>query len=195
MSIVTGEIMRIVTVLAWMALFTSAGAYSQTSAQSSGADLPANTATKIDPAKEADIRRLLDVTGAAGLATQMMDQMEHGIRPLMTSSLPPGEYREKLVELFFEKFKSKIDSNQLIALIIPIYDKYYTHAEIKSLIEFYESPVGKKVATSMPKVLAESQAAGGQWGQQIGRDSMIEVLQEHPDLRQALESAKANPQQ
>ena len=187
--------MRIVTVLAWMALFASAGAYSQSSAQSSGADLPANAATKIDPAKEADIRRLLDVTGAAGLATQMMDQMEHGIRPLMTNSLPPGEYREKLVELFFEKFKSKIDSNQLIALIIPIYDKYYTHAEIKSLIEFYESPVGKKVATSMPKVLAESQAAGGQWGRQIGRDSMIEVLQEHPDLRQALESAKANPQQ
>jgi hypothetical protein len=47
----------------------------------------------------------------------------------------------------------------------------------------------------MPKVMAESQEAGGQWGQQIGRDSMMEVLQEHPDLRQALENAKATPQQ
>ncbi|HET8826033.1 MAG TPA: DUF2059 domain-containing protein [Terriglobales bacterium] len=187
--------MRIATVLAWVALFTSAVAYSQTNTQSPSTDLPTTAATKIDPAKEADIRRLLEVTGAAGLATQMMDQMEHGIRPLMTNSLPPGEYREKLVELFFEKFKSKIDSNQLTALIIPIYDKHYTQAEIKSLIQFYESPLGRKVATSMPQVLAESQAAGGQWGQQIGRDSMIEVLQEHPDLRQALENAKGTPRQ
>ena len=113
----------------------------------------------------------------------------------MTNSLPPGEYREKLIELFFEKFHSKVDSNQLIALIAPVYDKYYTHAEIKSLIQFYESPVGKKVAATMPKVLAESQQAGGQWGRQIGRDSMMEVLQEHPDLREALESAKAPSQQ
>jgi hypothetical protein len=185
--------MRISTVLAAVVLFTCVGAYSQSSTQSSGA--PPTAATKIDPAKEADIRRLLDVTGAAGLATQMMGQMEQGIRPMMTNSLPPGEYREKLIDLFFEKFHSKVDSNQLIALIVPIYDKYYTHAEIKTLIQFYESPVGKKVATSMPKVMAESQAVGGQWGQQIGRDSMIEVLQEHPDLRQALESAKASPQQ
>ena len=186
--------MRIATVLAWLVLLTGIGAYSQTSAQPSTAS-PRTATPTIDPAKEADIRRMLDLTGAAGLATQIMDQMEQGIRPMMTNSLPPGEYREKLVELFFEKFKSKIDSNQLIAMIIPIYDKYYTHAEIKSLIQFYESPLGKKVATSMPKVMAESQAAGGQWGQQIGRDSMMEVLQEHPDLRQALESAKATPHQ
>ncbi len=186
--------MRIATVLAWVALFTCVGAYSQTT-QSSGTDLPTTSAAKIDPVKEADIRQLLDLTGAAGLATQMMSQMEHGIRPLMTNSLPPGEYREKLVELFFEKFHSKIDSNQLIALIVPIYDKYYTHAEVKSLIQFYQSPVGKKVVTAMPQILAESQEAGGQWGRQIGRDSMMEVLQEHPDLRQALENAKASPQQ
>jgi hypothetical protein len=184
------KFMRIATLVAGFALLTCVGAYSQ-STKSAVADSTA----AIDPAKEADIRRLLDVTGAAGLATQMMGQMEQGIRPLMTNSLPPGEYREKLIELFFEKFHSKVDSNQLISLIVPIYDKYYTHAEIRSLIQFYESPVGKKVATSMPKIMAESQAVGGQWGQQIGRDSMMEVLQEHPDLRQALENAKASPQQ
>lgn len=187
--------MRIATVLTWVALFTCLGAYAQTSTQPASAGSASPAATTIDPAKEADIRHLLDVTGASGLASQMMGQMEQGIRPLMTNSLPPGEYREKLIELFFQKFHSKIDSNQLIALIIPIYDKYYTDAEIKSMIQFYESPVGRKVATSMPQVLAESQQAGGQWGQQLGRDSMIEVLQEHPDLRQALENAKTTPQQ
>ena len=181
--------MRITTVLAWTALFTCVGAYSQT-AQSPAADSgSATTSAKIDPVKEADIRRLLDLTGASGLATQMIGQMEQGIRPLVTNSLPPGEYREKLVELFFEKFQSKIDSNQLIALITPIYDKHYSHAEIKS------GRPARKAAPRPAVRLLPRQAAGAQWGQQIGRDSMIEVLQEHPDLRQALESAKASPQQ
>ena len=123
---------------------------------------------------------------------QSMDQMETSIRPLFSNSLPPGEYRDKLVDLFFEKFHSKRDPDHLLALIIPIYDKYYTGPEIKSLIQFYDSPTGKKMAAVLPKIMSESQAAGRKWGEQLGRDSMMEVLEEHPDLRKALENAKAN---
>lgn len=189
--------MKLAFVVACSALFASTAAYSQVTRSSKSAPTtPASaSAAQIDAAKEADIRHLLDLTGAAGLATQMMNQMEQNIRPLMMNSLPPGDYRDKLIDLFLKKFNSKVDTRQLIALIIPVYDKYYTGAEIKTLIQFYESPTGRKVAETMPKVLAESQAAGTGWGQELGRDSMLEVLQEHPDLRQALESAKANPQQ
>ncbi len=189
--------MKFITVIAGIIVFASTAAYSQATqgapkVRSASAD---TTPTQIDRAKEADIRRLLDLVGATALANTSMDQMEQNIRPMMTNSLPPGEYREKLVDLFFEKFHSKRDTNQLVALIIPIYDKYYTHADIKTLIQFYESPTGRKMAASLPNITAESGAAGQKWGEQLGRDSMIEVLQEHPDLRQALESAKANPQQ
>ncbi len=47
----------------------------------------------------------------------------------------------------------------------------------------------------MPQLVAEAQAAGSKWGESIGRQSMMEVLAEHPDLKKALEeSAKAaNP--
>jgi hypothetical protein len=140
--------------------------------------------------KQADIRRLLTLTGAGALATQTMDEMEKGIRPLITSSLPPGEYRDKLVDLFFEKFHEKRDSKQLMDLIVPIYDKYYTGEDIKSLIAFYQTPTGQKMISVLPKIMAESQAAGGQWGQELGRECMIEVLQEHPEMQQAMMQAK-----
>lgn len=152
--------------------------------------------SQVDPAKSADIRHLLDLTGASNLATQSMNQMEKDIRPLVSNSLPAGEYREKLVDLFFEKFRAKRDPEQLIAIIVPIYDKYYTADEIKGLIRFYESPLGKKMASVLPNIMKESQAVGGKWGQELGRQSMLEVLAEHPDLRRALEQAKAgSPQQ
>lgn len=144
--------------------------------------------------KQADIRRLLALTGAGAVATQAMDEMEKSIRPLMTESLPAGEYRDKLVELFFQKFHENRDPTKLVDLMVPIYDKYYTADEIEGLINLYQTPLGKKMVTVLPKIMAESQAAGGQWGQQLGRECMIEVLEEHPEMQQAMAQAKRSAQ-
>jgi hypothetical protein len=149
---------------------------------------------KAEQDKQADIRHLLEITGAAALAMQTMDEMEKSMKPMIADSLPPGDYREKLVDLFFEKFQQKCDPKELVELIVPIYDKYYTAEEIKGLIRFYESPLGQKTASTLPKIAAESQAAGGQWGREIGREAMLEVLAEHPEMRRALQDAKANLQ-
>lgn len=149
----------------------------------------APTEAATDPAKEADIRHLLDVTGAKALMTQQMASMETTLRPLLTNSFPPGEYRDKLIQLFFEKFHSQADSETLIKLVIPVYDKYLSDEDIKGMIQFYSTPLGKKMIDVLPKLTAESNEAGQRWGQQMGRQTMIDVLQEHPDLRQALENA------
>lgn len=147
---------------------------------------------KVESGKRDDIRRLLALTSAGELANEAMDNSEKNIRPLLTGALPAGEYRDKLVDLFFDKFHSKRDTNQLVELIVPIYDKYYTDEEVKGLIALYQTPLGKKMLAALPKIMSESQAAGAQWGQQLGRQCMMEVLAEHPDLEQALEKAKKN---
>lgn len=147
-----------------------------------------------EQAKQADIRRLLQLTGAANLATQSMDGMEKSVKGLMSDSLPPGEYRDQLLDLFFQKFRSKRDTDQLIDLVVPIYDKYYTHDDIKALIAFYDTPVAQKMLAVLPKVLQESQTAGMKWGGDLGRQCMIEVLQEHPELARAMEEAKRTSQ-
>lgn len=61
-----------------------------------------------------------------------------------------------------------MNSDTLINLIIPIYDKYYTESEIKQLTEFYQSSLGKKVISTMPLVVKESMQAGQTWGKEIG---------------------------
>ena len=167
---------------------------SQDPDQSVAAAARATRRPKVDPVKEADIRQLLQVTNAAGIAAQSMDQMEKLIRPTVTRSLPSGDYRDKLVDLFFEKFRSKRSPDQLVDLIVPIYDKYYSDDEIKGLIQLYQTPLGKKMLTVLPNVMAESQTAGAAWGRDLGRQCLLEVLAEHPELAKALEDAKNNPQ-
>ena len=149
---------------------------------------------KLDQAKLQDIRRLLEQTGAANVAQQNMDQAAKAMRPLLVDALPAGEYRNKLVDLFFEKFRSKTDTVELVDLLVPIYAKYYSDDEVKQLIQLYQSPIGKKMLNVLPNVMAESQVAGQKWGEQLGRQCMMEVLAEHPEMQKAIEEAKANSQ-
>lgn len=143
-----------------------------------------------NPQKAADIRRLLQVTGASGVAVQLMRNMETDVRPSIENSLPPGEYRARLVDLFLQKFQSNANEEALVALLIPVYEKHFSDEEIKQLTAFYETPLGKKAISELPAVVSESQQIGRQWGMQLGQDSMNEVLEEHPDLKKALVDAQ-----
>jgi hypothetical protein len=145
---------------------------------------------KLDPAKEADIRRFMDVSGSSALASQQMQAVQQTMKPIMTEALPAGDYRAELVDLFFAKFQSKADTQKLLDMMVPLYDKYLTDAEIKGLIEFYQTPLGQKALQVMPKLMEEAQEAGRKWGESLGQESMREVLSEHPDLAKALEDAQ-----
>jgi uncharacterized protein len=160
------------------------------SSQSVARAARASREPKIDPAKEADVRRLLDVAGSRTMAVQMMAEMEKNIRPLLTNSFPPGEYREKLIELFFEKFHSKADSEKVLDLAVPVYDKYLSDEDVKGLIQFYSTPLGQKAVNTLPKLVSECTQAGQKWGEQLGRESMMEVLSEHPELKTALQETQ-----
>jgi len=163
--------------------------------QPSSSNAGSTTPSKIDPAKEAAIRQLIDLTGGKALVNQIMDGMQQNIKPMMVKLLPPGEYRDKLIDLFFERFRSKADIRVLIDLTVQAYDKYLSEEEIKGLIQFYSTPLGQKTLSVLPQLTVELQNEGMKWGEDLGRQSMMEVLSEHPELRKALEDASndANP--
>ena len=147
-------------------------------------------AVKIDPAKEADIRKLLELVGTKALFVQSVDEMSKSMKPLLTNSLPPGDYRGKLVDLFFAKFSSKMNVQHLLDMAVPIYDKHFSHQEVRSLIEFYQTPLGQKTVSTLPMLTAELQEEGRKWGEALGSESMQEVLAEHPDLLEAMTAAQ-----
>ena len=150
---------------------------------------------EIDPSKEADIRRLMSLTNFEALIRQTMNGMEVNIKTLMTNALPQGDYRDKLVDLFIKKFHSNLRMTELADRAIPVYDRHYSSSEIKELIRFYETPVGQKLLKELPAVSAELQQAGSAWGEDVGKQTMMDVLAEHPDLAKALEEASKQSKQ
>ena len=149
------------------------------------------SAPQIDPAKAADIQRLIEVAGTRKLLTETMTSMQTNIRPTLVQALPPGPYREKLINLFFERLQTKMSIQQFLDMAVAAYDKYLTDDDVKALIAFYQTPLGQKTLTILPKMAADLQAQGMRIGEEAGRESMQEVLAEHPELARAMQDAAA----
>lgn len=109
--------------------------------------------------KTENIRKLLELTGAGKLGIQMMNQFFSSFKTTY-SSVP---------EEFWSEFKKEVNADALIDLIIPIYDKYFTEEDLNQLIQFYNSPIGKKVIESQPLILQESMLAGQAWGSELSK--------------------------
>ncbi len=69
-----------------------------------------------------------------------------------------------------EKEFSKTSLNDLTEMLVPVYSKYMTLEDLKELIKFYETPVGKKFAKNTPLIMQESMQIGQQWGMKVGQD-------------------------
>jgi len=152
-------------------------------------------ASSIDPAKEADIRQLLEAAGTKALMSEVMNNMVKSLRPTLVNSLPAGDYRAKLIDLFLDKFMARANSEfpKLVESAIPIYDKYLSDEDIKGLIQFYQTPLGQKTLSVLPMISLQMQSAGQKLGERIGRESMLQVLSEHPEIVKAMEAARTAP--
>src|SRR5215467_12176217 len=146
----------------------------------------------IDPAKEAAIRKLFEVQGAKQVIDKTVAAMLETTRPQIAAMLPPGDYKDKLLDAFLARFRQKLDASKMVDASLPVYDKYFSKADIDGLIAFYSTPLGKKAISVLPQVLVESQAAGMKLGERWGQEAMTEVLDENPDLKKALEAAAAS---
>ena len=73
---------------------------------------------------------------------------------------------------FWDEFAIEVNKdafNNLINIMLPIYQKHFTETDLQGVIAFYESPVGKKFAEKTPLVTQESMVAGQAWGREIGQ--------------------------
>lgn len=107
--------------------------------------------------KAQKIKHLLELTGSAKIGVQVVHNMI-GTYKNYYPDIPQSTWDELLKE---------INADEIINLIIPIYDKYYTEQEIDELIKFYQTPVGQKTIKVLPNITQESMAAGEKWGREI----------------------------
>ena len=53
-------------------------------------------------------------------------------------------------------FKEALNADEMLKLVIPVYERYLTVDDLKNVIVFYRSPAGKKLLEAQPKIMKES---------------------------------------
>jgi len=125
-------------------------------------------ADDLSPQKRADIERLLEMTGATKIGRQMAAlSAAHMTQSLRQShpQIPP-----KALDFLPEEVEAVFAANvgAFLAAIVPVYHRYFSAEEIKGMIAFYSTDLGKKAISAMPGLMSESMVIGQQWGQSLG---------------------------
>jgi hypothetical protein len=61
-------------------------------------------------------------------------------------------------------------SSEIIDIIASVYASRFTSGELKELLSFYQSAVGKKFVTQLPSVLEESFVKTQEWGGKVSEE-------------------------
>jgi uncharacterized protein len=123
---------------------------------------------KIDSEKEKLIRSLLARTKEAEMAEERVLQAMAGMKQLMP----------RVPEKYWQKYRSLITVEELQNRLVEVYDRHFTAAEIQSLIQFYDSPIGKKLSEQALPILRESIEIAQEMSKRAGSAVASEVRAE-----------------
>jgi hypothetical protein len=175
------EVMKalLVLVIIYVGAFliaTQGASQSAVEASASGHGPGATAEIRIDAGKRADIRSLMDVVGARDAMRQATARQTAEFRENLVSALPERQ-RDQVVTTLVTDYQKKFHADAVSEQLVAIYDRHFTDDEIKGLLQFYSSPLGRKFAAEMPKIAAEAQAAN----REEGTRTATEVVQQLPE--------------
>jgi uncharacterized protein len=75
-----------------------------------------------------------------------------------------------------KKFAPRV--SELVDATARIYATHFTEPELKQLLAFYQSPVGRKALVEEPKVIQESIASAGSWGDSLSAEVIGDMRDE-----------------
>lgn len=141
---------------------------------------------KPDPAKEAAIRHLMELTQTSKLGENISNAIAGQVRGVMSQRIQQPDQMQKFMDSFTQKFSAAAPASAVTDAEIPVYAHYFTMEDIQGLIKFYESPLGQRVVKSLPEVVQQTQQAGVQIDQKAALAVLRSMSTEYPELQQML---------
>lgn len=151
-------------------------------------------AEDLSPERRADILRLMEASGHKAMARQMLEQyakQSMGMVKKLRSDIPADSL--PAVERDLQGYlREKLDApGGLFEQLAPVYAKRFSEDEVRELLKFYESPLGRKAVASLPALTKE----GGEVAQRLGISLIPEINRRINDTLKREAARKAEAQQ
>jgi uncharacterized protein len=134
------------------------------------AQMPAVHADELTQAKRQDVLRLLELTGAFRVGQIFGSTIVRQMNDVLRTARPdiPADVMDILPKAVDEVIASEMTAAGGFAdLVVDVYQRHFTHEDVRGLIAFYETPLGRKLSAELPAMTQESMQAGMKWGASI----------------------------
>lgn len=112
------------------------------------------------------------------MLTLMKDQVKLGFHKALekkAKKLPP-EYINKTLSIVEVTFEENI--HELVKPMAKLNSEAFTDEELRALITFQKSPVGRKSSKIMPNLVQQGMVMGMNWGQKVGKMAVQRIKAE-----------------
>jgi uncharacterized protein len=114
------------------------------------------------------VRKLFDPL-VRGVVEKVKDQF------MQTDFMWAKDLNEVAAQLEKE-YSPRVD--ELVDASARIYASHFTEGELKKILAFYQTPLGRKVVSEEPKALDESVANAGNWGDNLSEEVIAKMRDE-----------------
>jgi uncharacterized protein len=154
-------------------------------AQGSAGMQQAPGAQKVDPEKEKAIRQLMELSGTAKLGDNMTEAVAFQVKNQMSRTLP-SDRLQKFMDDFNQKLGARSPSNEVVDAEISTYAQHFSMEDLEGMIHFYQSPVGQRMAKTLPQVLSESQRSAADIERTAALATLKDMAGDYPELKSML---------
>ncbi|OIQ29772.1 MAG: hypothetical protein BM564_05090 [Bacteroidetes bacterium MedPE-SWsnd-G2] len=109
------------------------------------------------------LKTMFEVSGNSSSYKMAIEQML-GMFQQQAASIPAEDWA-----ILEEKLRST-SLDDLVEMLVPVYQKQLTIEDLDGLIAFYNTPLGKKYAEKIPEITMETMTVSQQWGMKIGQE-------------------------
>jgi hypothetical protein len=144
----------------------------------------ARAASPIDPAKESDIRSLMELVGVRDQIQDGVSASTEQFREKLLATVPNNEKGQQFIANWADNYQKNFDVDAMTDAVVKLYDEHFTADQIKVLLQFYGSPIGQKYAAEMPKLGRELQAETRSIATKAAKEALQAMKQQNPEIGQ-----------
>lgn len=134
---------------------------------------------QVPPRTRADILELINMTGGAQMGLLFGRALSQQMINNLQASHP--DISPKAFTIIKEETRKMLADprtmDQLIEKLVPIYARYYSDQDVRQMIAFYKTPLGKKIIRNNPEIAQDSLQQGEQWGRNVLAPELVKRIQ------------------
>jgi uncharacterized protein len=127
------------------------------------------SAQTVDDAFRSNIEELIEVSGTQRISAQVVAILTRQMLDGLKKSQPnlPEQAIDFAVQVMNEELTKGFLTPELMSRMVPLFAKHFTPDEVRGLIAFYRSDLGRKYVGSMPTLMQETSAATQQYTKEV----------------------------